>query len=93
MKKASHVVTSGEAFFFGFFKYLNTLELATMQFQMIELFTIAQIGPLAQLAEQMTLNHPVGGSSPPRLTTIFWVLQSSLFYLVLPEEGPFPGTA
>ena len=25
-------------------------------------------GPLAQLAEQVTLNHPVGGSSPPRLT-------------------------
>ena len=26
-------------------------------------------GPLAQLAEQLTLNQPVGGSSPPRLTT------------------------
>ena len=25
-------------------------------------------GPLAQLAEQLTLNQPVGGSSPPRLT-------------------------
>jgi hypothetical protein len=25
-------------------------------------------GPLAQLVEQMTLNHQVGGSSPPRLT-------------------------
>jgi transcriptional regulator with XRE-family HTH domain len=24
-------------------------------------------GPLAQLAEQLTLNQPVGGSSPPRL--------------------------
>ena len=27
-------------------------------------------GPLAQLAEQLTLNQPVGGSSPPRLTRI-----------------------
>ena len=26
-------------------------------------------GPLAQLAEQVTLNHPVAGSSPARLTT------------------------
>ena len=25
-------------------------------------------GPLAQLAEQLTLNQPVGGSSAPRLT-------------------------
>ncbi len=25
-------------------------------------------GPLAQLAEQLTLNQPVGGSSPVRLT-------------------------
>ena len=25
-------------------------------------------GPLAQLEEQLTLNQPVGGSSPPRLT-------------------------
>src|SRR3990172_3676712 len=36
-------------------------------------------GPLAQLAEQLTLNQPVGGSSPPRLT-------SSLF----PNCGPAP---
>jgi transcriptional regulator with XRE-family HTH domain len=28
-----------------------------------------QRGPLAQLAEQLTLNQPVGGSSPPRLTS------------------------
>jgi hypothetical protein len=27
-------------------------------------------GPLAQLAEQLTLNQPVGGSSPPRLRFI-----------------------
>ena len=35
-------------------------------------------GPLAQLAEQMTLNHPVGGSSPPRLT--IFIANSTYFF-------------
>jgi DNA-binding XRE family transcriptional regulator len=32
-------------------------------------------GPLAQLAEQLTLNQPVGGSSPPRL---IWIIEQAL---------------
>jgi hypothetical protein len=30
---------------------------------------MSSLGPLAQLAEQLTLNQPVTGSSPVRLTT------------------------
>ena len=36
-----------------------------------------QNGPLAQLAEQLTLNQPVGGSSPPRLTNTFRIFSTS----------------
>src|SRR5438067_3350798 len=32
-------------------------------------------GPLAQLAEQVTLNHPVPGSTPGRLTKLLWQRQ------------------
>ena len=32
---------------------------------------VKKSGPLAQLEEQVTLNHPVAGSSPARLTILF----------------------
>ena len=35
---------------------------------MVKAAILSEVGPLAQLAEQLTLNQLVGGSSPPRLT-------------------------
>ena len=78
MKKASYVVTSEEAFFLG----LYGIMLATTRFKMIKFSAVIQIGPLAQLVEQMTLNHPVGGSSPPRLTNFQLTIQSLYYYLI-----------
>ena len=42
-------------------------------------------GPLAQLAEQVTLNHQVAGSSPARLTSPFF---SSVFTVHSPLVPP-----
>ena len=36
-------------------------------------------GPLAQLVEQVTLNHKVAGSTPAEVTKLFHVKQLSIF--------------
>ena len=48
----------------------------------------ASFGPLAQLVEQVTLNHLVEGSSPSRPTSLFARLECGLFYGFIPATEP-----
>ena len=53
-------------------------QLAAMRRGSLEWSSVVSIGPVAQLAEQQTLNLRVGGSIPPRLT-IFSMVNSLYF--------------
>jgi hypothetical protein len=51
----------------------------------------ASFGPLAQLVEQVTLNHLVEGSSPSRPTSLFARLECGLFYDFITAHGARSG--